>query len=196
VRGQTQRKFDRTESRGGGGAEWRASRNAILRGGGVFSSGAIVYPRADATLDLDVYHRSLTWFVSGRYLHFSDSDVGIGSIGLAWSASDDTTLTFRYYRSQTAFATTDEDAGNNAGSTQLSQRVSRRVRLYVGYAYGYESFENVTAETLTQRGAHTLSAGALIACGPRLAISPAVEIQQRNDESRVTSAALTLVHRF
>ena len=46
------------------------------------------------------------------------------------------------------------------------------------------------------RGAHTFSGGATIAGGPRLAISPSLELQRRDDRSRVTSFFLTFVHRF
>jgi len=68
--------------------------------------------------------------------------------------------------------------------------------LYGSYARGYESFETLTADRLTERGANTVSAGATVSLGPQFALAPAFVFELRDGGTQVASAYVTLISRF
>ena len=193
---QQQRKFSLLETRGGAGIEWLAAPAIQVRASGMFGDQTIIFPRADALLEVDVTPNGVTWLGSVRHIRFTLTRAWIGSLGGSWTWRDRTTATARYYYSQTEFDISGADAGNHAMTVQIAHHATKPLWLHAGYAHGYESFETVTADRLQQRGADTVNAGFNWRITAMSSFFAGVELQRRDDSSRLTTASLGIVQRF
>jgi YaiO family outer membrane protein len=194
--GQYERKFDRDEGRGGGGFDWMAHRTVRVRAGGLFSSDTIVLPDADAGVDVEYSRRRLTWLASARYLHFSTTSSVVWSPGVTIAASDAVALTLRYYRSHTDLAQFDAPIWNDGFAADVTARTARRVWLTAGYARGWESLFNVTAERLVEMDADTVRAGVRFDPVPMSSFGLTFAHEWRDDSTRVPSLRVNFIQRF
>jgi YaiO family outer membrane protein len=192
---QVQRKFDRTEGRGGGELEWHAGRTVMMRAKALGSPGAIVMSRADAGFEAE---RSGARFdVSGsvRFAHFSTADVWIASPGLTFWLNERTALSGRYFFSSTAFSQSDQTVGNHSGRVSARMRIRPRWWIDGGYARGNESFETLTVDRLGRFKADTFSAGIRIDTRALQSMIVAGEYQI-TDRHRLFRLTLGFVERF
>lgn len=196
ARGQTQRKFSQTESRGGGGAEWRGRPDLILRAYGLFGPGNQVLPRTDMSGEVEAYRRKLELFGGVRRVGFEGVRALVLSPGVTYWVNDGLAVGARYYRSYTDFVDRDETVGNDSAGVRARVRVHPRVWLDAGYARGVESFETLSADRLGRFRADTLSAGARVDLPSLTSLAAVLEHQWRSGGGRMFRITASAVHRF
>jgi YaiO family outer membrane protein len=192
---QVQRKFDRTEGRGGGELEWHAGRGVTMRAKAFGSPGAIVLSRADAGFDVERSGARFDLASSVRYAHFSTADVWIAAPGLTFWLNERTSLASTYYFSATTFSESDQTVSNHSGRVSARMRIRPRCWIDGGYARGNESFETLSIERLGRFKADTFSAGLRVDTRALQSIIVAGEYQI-TDRDRLFRLTLGFVERF
>lgn len=195
TRAQTQRKFDETDARAGGGLEWRADPRTTLSGLLLIGPGAEVLPRVDASAEADLYRGDWEPTARIRYFTFATARVWLLSPAVTFRR-EDRAIGVHYHRSFTSFSGRRGWVGDNALALRGSLRVQRRVWLDAGYAHGVESFETLTVERLGRFRADTVAAGGRIDFGALTSAGLVYERQWRDDHSRMGRLSLSLVQRF
>jgi YaiO family outer membrane protein len=198
ARAQTQRKFDQTDARAGGGVEWRAAARTALSALLLIGPGAEVLPRVDASAEADLYRGDWEPTARVRYFTFATARVWLLSPAITFRR-EDRAIGFHYHRSFTSFDGRPGWVGNDALALRGSVRIHRRapaVWLDAGYAHGVESFETLTVERLGRFRADTVAAGARVDFGALTTAGLAYEWQRRDDHSRMGRLSLSLVQRF
>jgi tetratricopeptide (TPR) repeat protein len=194
--GQHERKLGQDETRAGGGVTWRREGNLRVQAGAMFGGDTLVLPDTETVFDVGYSARSVRWLAGVRYFHFDASSTVVVSPGLVFPINERLFVTLRYYRSKTDFRDVGENTGNSGGVFRGSGHVSRRVWVDAGYVRGFEGLENVTAERFSQLDANTVSAGFRFEATPMTSIGATYEHQWRSDETRVSTALVTLIQRF
>ncbi|HEV8254707.1 MAG TPA: YaiO family outer membrane beta-barrel protein [Vicinamibacteria bacterium] len=195
TRAQTQRKFDETDARAGGGLEWRADPRTTLSGLLLIGPGAEVLPRVDASAEADLYRGDWEPTARIRYFTFATARVWLLSPAVTFRR-EDRAIGVHYHRSFTSFSGRRGWVGDNALALRGSLRVQRRVWLDAGYAHGVDSFETLTVERLGRFRADTVAAGGRIDFGALTSAGLVYERQWRDDHSRMGRLSLSLVQRF
>lgn len=194
--GQHQRKFDRDESRGGGGLEWRPRYDVRVGAGALVGGGGLVLPDSEVTADVGYARRQITWLAGFRYLHFDSSDSVVVSPGVTFPIRKNLALTLRSYHSQTDLNDSRSGDGNMGFSAHGAGRIRPRLWLRAGYVRGFEGLENVSSDRLSQRDANTLSAGFLFTVTPMTSLGATYEHQWRDDDIRMQTVFARLIQRF
>jgi len=196
ARGQQQRKFDETESRGGGGFEWRPNRRVTLVGRALLAPGALVLPESDVLGEVLYARKRLELTASARYADFDAARAWILSPGLTWWFSDRLAVTARYFHSETEFADSGGTSSNDSGLVRVRARLWPRVWVHGSYASGTESFETLSIDRLGEFRADTAGGGFQIDLPSLTTFAGAYEFQWRDNDTRMARVTVTLVQRF
>jgi len=184
-----------TDFTGGGSVEWRAGRADIIHVRAVAGSGNVSLPNADVGTDLIHYAGPFEIGGAVRGLWFTGVDVVAASPTFAWDngrwRSD-----ARYTYSHSSFHDTGQTSGDHSVLLRETWRPRFRLNVSAGYAYGIESFEDLTADRIGALGATTASAGVRIRLAPMTQIFATWEHQWRSNDTRMDRVTLAVVRSF
>jgi Tetratricopeptide repeat len=185
-----------SEAIGGGGLSWRAGRATTILARGLGGSGNRSLPNADLSGDVI---QQVGFFEAGggvRVLSFTGTDVVAISPIVSVDRGDRLRLDARYTYSRSSFETTGESSGNHSVLVRPTWRAWRRVAMNATYAYGIESFEDLTADRLGALGATTFTAGVRISLRSLTVVNGAWEHQWRSNSTSVDRLLLGMVQSF
>jgi len=187
---------DRDESSdavGGGGAVWRLNRstNVEFRIGGGIDNTALA--NGDVTGEVRHYRGAFEIGVNIRHLSFTGVSVTALSPILAWDTGERWRLAARYSYSRSSFSTTGETSRDHSVLFRETFRAWRRVDTTLTYAYGIESFEDLTADRLANLGANTVAATLRIRMPSLTSVAATWEHQSRSNDTRLDRLTVVLV---
>ena len=195
-RARVQRRNGSSDTLAGGGGIWRISRTTLLEIRGMGNGGNISLPNADLMTEVRHYRGAAEIGGNVRHLSFSEVDVTAASPLLVWDTGERWRLGARYTYSRSSFHTTGESSNDHSVLLRETFRAWRRVDMTVTYAYGIESFEDLTADRIRNLGANTI-AGTLQFRLPSLTtIATTWEHQWRSDDSRLDRLTVVLIQGF
>jgi tetratricopeptide (TPR) repeat protein len=180
----------------GGGVLWRPAHDTTVDVRLALGSGNTTLATSDALVDVIHYRGSLEIGGGVRSLTFLDADVLTASPLFAWHPNDHWRLDARYTLSATSFQTTLESSINHSVLLRETWQVWRRVALQGSYAYGIESFEDLTADRLGSLGATTVAAGVRIDTPFLTRITSTWEHQWRSNSTRIDRFVVSVVRSF
>lgn len=192
---QHQRKFSRSETRGGGGIEWAIRHNLRLHGGALVGGDAQIFPRADGYGGLAYTAGRVTWSFDVRVADFDQTLVNLAGGGWRFAVTPDSSIWIRYYRFDTDYQEARSDIVHSwvlggAG------RVSPAWSLGFEYTRGPDQLEMLTLDRTGEFEANTFSPFADFRFTPMLSLDARYDYQTRPFDLRVHRAVLRLVSRF
>jgi YaiO family outer membrane protein len=191
-----QRRAGSSDVLAGGGALWRVNRSTTLAIGATGGSGNVSLPNGD--LMATVVHYTGAFEIGGSIRHLSFTNVGViaASPVLAWDPGGRWRLDGRYTFSRSSFDVTGEASDDHSAVLRATWRGWRRVEVNAAYAYGIESFEDLTIDRLAFLGATTVAAGLRIRMPSLTSVSATWEHQWRSNETRIDRFTVSLVQTF
>ena len=193
---RVQQRDESVEALFGGGFAWRFNRSSDLGVRVVGGSGNTSLPNADLMATVMNYTGGLEVGGSIRRLSFAGAGVIAASPLLAWDTGGRWRFDARYTHSRSSFDATGETSGDNSVLLRETWRGWRRVGVNIAYAYGIESFEDLTADRLQSLGATTIAAGLRIRVPSLTLITTTWEHQRRSNDARVDRFTLSVVQSF
>lgn len=195
-RARVQNRNGSSETLGGGGGIWRLNRstNLLIRGAG--GSGNISLPNGDVMAEVRHYRGAFEIGGIVRYLSFSDVGVTAASPLLAWDTGERWRLATRYTYSWSSFRTTGESSGDHSVLLRETFRAWRRVDMTATYAYGIESFEDLTADRIGNLGANTIAATLQFRLPSLTSVATTWEHQWRSNDSRLDRLTVLIMQGF
>jgi hypothetical protein len=131
-----------------------------------------------------------------RYLSFFNAGVIAASPLVAWDTGERWRLAARYTYSRSAFRASDESSGDHSVLARETFRGWRRVDMTATYAYGIESFEDLTADRIRNLGANTIAATVQFRLPSLTTVATTWEHQWRSNNSRLDRLTVVLVQGF
>ena len=201
-----QQRSTTSETVAGAGFLWRMTRASHLGFHAFGGSDNTLLPTSDVYADVITYVGPYEWGGGVRRLSFPGVDVAALSPIFAWDRGP-TRLDLRYTFSRLHFdqqfshvrsgrAAADDSTGDHSIMLRETWRGWRRASLNVGYAYGIESFEDLTADRIGSLGATTLSLGGRLDLPSLTMIVATYEHQWRSNSTAMDRLTLALVQFF
>ena len=153
-------------------------------------------PNADLMAEATHYRGAIEIGGNVRHLSFFDVDVTAASPILAWDKGERWRLATRYTYSQSSFHTTGESSGDHSVLLRETFRAWRRVDMTLTYAYGIESFEDLTADRIEKLGANTVAATVQFRLPSLTSLAATWEHQWRPNDSRLDRLTVVVVQGF
>jgi len=180
----------------GGGAVWRVSRSSSLGVRAVGGSGNTSLPASDLTAALMNYAGAFE--VGGSLRRLSFEGVGIIAVSpqLAWDPGGRWRHEVRYTYSLSSFDATGESSRDHSFLLRETWRGWRRVAVNVAYAYGIESFEDLTADRLGSLDSKTIATGLRMRVPSITAVAGTWEHQRRSNQTTIDRLTLSIVQSF
>jgi len=184
---------DYSDTIAGGGAVCRASADTTVTFQMLAGSGNTALPNRD--ISGDVVHHTRILEISGnvRRLSFDTADITAFSPALAWHPDDRWRTDARYTYSRSMFHETGQSSGDHSVLLRETWQRWPRAAIQISYAYGIESFEDLTADRVGALGATTLSTGLRIDVPSLTRITGAWEHQWRTNGSGIDRLSVALV---
>jgi tetratricopeptide (TPR) repeat protein len=192
---QHQRKFSRSETRGGGGIEWAIRHNLRLRGGALFGGDAEILPRADGYGGLAYTRGPATWSFDVRAADFDQLRVNVVGGGLRIALPEASAAWVRYYRFATDYPAARSDIVHS-WVLGAAGRVNPVWTLGLEYTRGPDRLDMLTLDQTGTFETNTISPFVDFRLTPMLSLDGRYDYQARPDEVRVHRAVIRLVHRF
>jgi len=183
---------DYSDNTAGGGLVWRAANNTTVTFHALGGPGNVALPTSDVSGDVIHYAGPLEVGISARRLSFDGGNVVAGSPIFAWDR-DRWRLDTRYTYSRSSFDATGQSSGDHSVMVRDTWQAWRRVALQGTYAYGIESFEDLTADRIGSLGATTIAAGLRIDLPSITRITTTWEHQWRSNQSEINRLTVSLV---
>jgi len=193
---RVQQRAGSSDAIGGGGVRWRAGRATTVGVHAAGGPGNTFLPTSDVSGDVVQYTGNFEVGGGLRRLSFAAADVVAASPVLAWDAGGRWRLDARYTYSHSSFTATGDTSGDHSVLLRDTWRGWRRVALNLAYAYGIESFEDLTADRLSALGATTVASGVRISTASLTVITTTWEHQWRSNNTAIDRLTLSLVHTF
>jgi YaiO family outer membrane protein len=192
---QHQRKFSRSETRGGGGIEWALRHNLRIHGGLFIGDDVEIFPEADGYGELDYTWGRATWSFNLRFADFQAADVNIGGGGLRIALPPQSSVWVRYYRFSTDYEFASSDIVH---SWVLGGAGQPRPEWVLGaeYTRGPDQLDMLTADRLGQFETNTYSAFTELFFSPMTSAVARYDYQDRPTDVRMHRLTIRLVHRF
>jgi hypothetical protein len=181
---------------GGGGVLWRTSRTTNVSIRALGGAGNTLLPTSD--LSADVVHYSGPFESGGtvRRLTFAGDRVVAASPLFAWDPGRRWRLDTRYTLSNVSFAATGESSADHSVLVRETFRAWRRGAIQASYAYGIESFQDLTADRLRTLDATTLAAGLRISVPSATLLNTTWEHQWRSNDTTVDRLTVSVTRFF
>ena len=195
-RARVQNRNGSSETLAGGGGIWRINRSSILEVRGAGGSGNTSLPNADLMAEVRHYRGAIEIGGNVRYLGFSDVDVTAASPLLAWDTGERWRLAARYTYSWSSFDATGESSGDQSVLLRETFRGWRRVDMTLTYAYGIESFEDLTADRIGNLGGNTIAATLQLRLPSLTSVATTWERQWRSNDTRLDRLTVLLMQGF
>ena len=191
--GRAQKGSGYSDAAGGAGGVWHAGRATTVACRAIGASGNVALPASDVAGDVVHYAALVEIGASISRLTFTDADVVAASPVIAWIPNDFWRLDARYTYSRSAFDATGSSKGDNSVMLRETWQGWRRAAVQATYAYGIESFEDLTADRINSLGATTLAAGLRIDVPSLARITATWEHQWRSKDTRIDRFAVSIV---
>jgi tetratricopeptide (TPR) repeat protein len=195
-RARLQRGTGFSDALGGGGAIWRITRSLHMALRAAGGSGNTSLPASDVLAAAVNYAGAFEIGGSLQRLSFADVSVIAAAPRLAWDTGGRWRLDGRYTYSRSSFDVTGESSADHSVLVRETWRGWRRVDVHAAYAYGIESFEDLTADRLEALGATTMAVGLRIRAPSLTFVTTTWEHQWRSNETRIDRLTLSLVQSF
>jgi YaiO family outer membrane protein len=183
-----------TVAGGGGILRLGRSTNLAFRIGGGTDNTSL--PNGDVTAEVRHYRGAFEFGGNFRYLSFADVDVAGVSPILAWYAGERWRSAARYTYSQSSFRTTGEKSTDHSVLLRETFHAWRRMDTTITYAYGIESFENLTADRIDDLGAHTVAATLQFRLPSLTTVATTWERQLRSNDTKLDRLTVVIVQGF
>lgn len=193
--GRVQNRSGSSDTQAGGGGVWRAARSTTVAFNALGGSGNTSLPTSDLSGEVIHYRGVFELGANLRDLSFAGADVTAASPLFAWDVERWRTDA-RYTYSRSRFDATGESSGDHSVMVRETWRGWRRVWLNAVYAYGIESFEELTADRLSSLGSTTVAAGLKFNLPSVTSITTTWEHQWRSNDSRLDRFTLTIQQVF
>ena len=180
---------------GGGGLLWRAGTATTVSMQVLGGNDNVALARRDASVDVIHYAGAIEIGGSARQLAFTAATVSAASATGAWNLNDRWRVDGRYTFSRSVFEAGEASADHSVMVRETWQGW-RRIALLGTYAYGIESFEDLTVERLRSLGTTTLAAGLRIDVPSLTRITTTWEHQWRSNDTKVDRLVLSVVQVF
>jgi hypothetical protein len=184
---------DYSDALAGIGVVWRAARATTASFHVLGGSQNTALPRSDMAGDF-VHHAGVFEVGAGvRRLSFTGVDVVAASPVFAWDPGGRCRLDTRYTYSLSSFDQTGESKGDHSVLLRETWQGWRRVAVQASYAYGIESFEDLTADRISSLGATTLGAGLRIDAWSLTRMTTTWEHQWRSNDTTINRLTISVV---
>ena len=130
---------------------------------------------------------------SVRRLTFAGANVRAASPVFAWTPVDAWRVDGRYTYSRTAFDETGESVGDHSVMLRTTWQGWRRIAALGTYAYGIESFEDLTADRIGSLGATTVAGGVRIDLPSLTRITTTWEHQWRSNSTTIDRLTVSVI---
>jgi YaiO family outer membrane protein len=194
VRGQDRN--GSSDTLGGGGAIWRITRATNLATRVMAGKDNTSLANADAMAELRHYLGAFEIGGIVRHLSFADAAVTTTTPLLAWDTGARWRLAARYTYSRSSFHTTGESSGDHSALLRSTFRGWRRVDATVTYAYGIESFEDLTADLVGNLGSNSVAATLQLRLSSLTSVATTCERQWRSDDTRLDRLTVVIAQGF
>jgi tetratricopeptide (TPR) repeat protein len=191
-----QQRSGASDATAGGGVLWRAGRADTIDFHALAGPGNTVLPTSDVSADLLHYAGSFELGGGLRRMSFTGADVVAVSPVVTWDAGGGWRLDTRYTFSRTSFSATGETSGDHSVLLRETWRAWRRLAVNLAYAYGIESFEDLTADRLGALGATTIATGLRINMPPLTLVFITWEHQWRSNDTTIDRLTVSIVRTF
>jgi hypothetical protein len=191
-----QQRSGASDALGGGGFLWRAGRTTHLGGRFLGGAGNTTLPSSDLSADVVRYAGVIEAGGSIRMLSFGSDDVVAASPLMAWDPGGRWRLDARYTYSRSSFGATGETSGDHSVLLRETWRGWRRAAVNFAYAYGIESFEDLTADRLGALDATTLAAGLRISVPSLTVLTTTWEHQIRSNSTSSDRLTVSILQSF
>ena len=185
-----------SDSLGGGGVVWRVGRATTIQFAAQGGAGNVSLPTGSVAGEVIHYAGAFEVGGSVRRMLFDGVDVTAVSPLLSWDTGDRWRFDARYTYSQSRFDTIEESAGNHSVMLRETWRGWRRVWVTGVYAYGIESFEDLTVDRVSSLGATTAAAGLRFGMPSLTAIYATWEHQWRSNDSEADRFTVSITQGF
>lgn len=189
---RTQQSRDYSDTTAGGGVFWRATRSTTAALHVIGGADNTALPTLDIAGDVVHYAGGFETGVGVRRLTFAGSDLTAVSPMLAWNA-DRWRADARYTYSRSAFDATGASTGDHSVLVRGTRQQWSRVALQGLYAYGIESFEQLTADRLGALGTTTLAPGIRIDARSLTRIVMVWEHQWRSNHTTIDRFSMSII---
>jgi len=181
---------------GGGGFEWRVNPATTLTAYALGGPRNVSLPTGDVSADVVHYAGPFELGGSLRSLSFNDVGVIAASPTFAWDRGGRWRLDTRYTYSHSSFHATGETSNDSSGMVRATWRRWWRFNVNVAYAYGIESFEDLTRERVSALGANTVAGGVRIRTPALTQVFAIWEHQWRSNGTSMDRVTLTVMRSF
>lgn len=194
--GRVQERSGSTDAIGGGGVRWHPGFGTAIGVQLLGGSRNVALANADFSGTVVRYFGIFEVGGTFRVLGFSAADVVTASPIFAWDGGRRGRIDARYTYSSTSFDSTGESSADHSGFVRGTWRGWRRVSLNGTYAYGIESFENLTADRLASLDTSTAAAGLRITTPSLTVITTTWEHLWRSNDTRLDRLTVSLIQFF
>jgi hypothetical protein len=154
-----------------------------------------VLPTSDLYGDLIQYAGAYEVGVGARRLSFDGGDLVALSPNFAWDPGR-WRHEVRYTYSRTRFDAAADSTGDHSMLLRETWRGWRRASLNAAYAYGIESFEDLTVDRIGSLGAHTIALGARFNTPSLTMMTTTWEHQWRSNSTSLDRFTVGIVQSF
>ncbi len=195
-RARVQNRDGSSDALGGGGAIWRVNRSTNLEVHAAGGAGNTSLPLGDFMAEVRHYRGAFE--IGGNVRHLSFPDVGVTAASplVAWDTGERWRLAARYTYSWSSFDATGESSGDHSVLLRETFRAWRRVDLALTYAYGIESFEDLTADRVGNLGATTIAPAFRIRLPSLTSVTTTWEHQWRSNDTRFDRLTVSVMQGF
>jgi cytochrome c-type biogenesis protein CcmH/NrfG len=190
--GRVQQGPDYSDATGGAGFRWRMARPTTIALLALSGPDNIAMARSDLSLEVIRYAGPFEIGGSVRRLAFAGANVSAASPLLAWTPVDAWRVDGRYTYSRAAFDETSESAGDHSVMLRTTWQGWRRVAALGTYAYGIESFEDLTADRIAALDATTMAGGVRLDLRSLTRITTTWEHQWRSNSTAIDRLTVTV----
>ncbi|HEY7285260.1 MAG TPA: tetratricopeptide repeat protein [Vicinamibacterales bacterium] len=176
----------------GGGGVWHAARNTTATFHVLGGPGNTAQPTSDIGGDLTQYAGIFEIGAAIRRLTFVGVDVVAASPTFAWDTGR-WRLDSRYTYSKSSFQQTGQSSGDNSVVARETWQAWPRLALQGSYAFGIESFEDLTADRINALGANTMAVGLRWDVPSLTRITTTWEHQWRSNATRIDRITVSFV---
>jgi len=195
-RGQLQRKFAVREERAGGGAEWRWTPHATLRGQAIVGFDAVVMPEGDYLGEIGFLTHGAHWTAGVRYFDFEGARTTVVTPAVSFLATDRLAISLRYALS---VSETNALVGNEYGQTAHiggEYQLRRRIWLAGRYAAGVDDFDNFSRDRIGDFRANSVAGGMRFDLPGLLTVVWMAERQWRENDLDMTRLSVSFGQSF
>lgn len=153
----------------------------------------IALARTDLSVDVIHYAGAFEFGGNVRRLAFAGAEVGAASPMFAWTPVDAWRFDGRYTYSRSAFDDTGDTAGDHSVMARTTWQARRRAAVLGTYAYGIESFEDLTADRIGFLNGTTIAGGVRIDLPSLTRITATWEHQWRSNAAALDRVTVNLV---